>query len=642
MRAPRCGCEGRLIDDLNNLPLKSRLRTPLQAGIKMARIDKIAKIGGLISRPDLNGTLVRVVADDPDCGGPLCISAGRLIALKPANLTPAHLPFTGELAAGSTPEANIPAVHRARHEADVLIRPAPPWYDEDVPAEYASGDGLSNVFSDNYKVLLKEIYRGVGVDAPVLIEGRGPTTFSAFQGAALFCDLPMLHALGRRGADINATRCLPTPGAPGPPPPLPMRNTPLHLCLGSWLASVQRDPGGLPRFRTQNIRTKRRYLDTCKWLIGCGAKLGSGRSDDSSFTELRVACTIWAQSSSEQGKADAEALVELLLRHGATLTREDRECVDVGSRKILKELEGRHAGQPRPAPLCQCGSGLPLAFCHEWEGEFKGVPVHDLQPCPCGKKKLYGRCCKKRRYYWRETLLEVIPPPRFIPRSVCGSPEELETLKKLSADMGSEEKEKSNQRIAADSCKLFGDVADGLVESGECDPGFAYACRRCDFRFARPWRKRVDDVMPITRREAEVRALEWNALVDAYIAEGGDPRSKLEIEQQCKVGWTGRALLHACANPACARVEVRKGEFKACSKCKVLRFCGKACLRASWKKHHQRVCKPGASEPLLPSQAKLIEQVDAMMCCLQGDVVGATRASAATLLALAAFMSGKI
>jgi hypothetical protein len=39
------------------------------------------------------------------------------------------------------------------------------------------------------------------------------------------------------------------------------------------------------------------------------------------------------------------------------------------------------------------------------------VPLHDRQHCFCRSGKIYRKCCKKWRYYYRDSLDKEIPPP---------------------------------------------------------------------------------------------------------------------------------------------------------------------------------------------------------------------------------------
>lgn len=54
-----------------------------------------------------------------------------------------------------------------------------------------------------------------------------------------------------------------------------------------------------------------------------------------------------------------------------------------------------------------------------------------------------------------------------------------------------------------------------LAQSGRVDPAFAWAALRCDFTWARPWRR--NNVPFISSEEMRQRQLEWNALIDKYI-----------------------------------------------------------------------------------------------------------------------------
>jgi hypothetical protein len=111
-----------------------------------------------------------------------------------------------------------------------------------------------------------------------------------------------------------------------------------------------------------------------------------------------------------------------------------------------------------------------------------------------------------------------------------------------------------------------------------------------------------------SKTECQAREQEWNDSIDEYISNGGDSRSRLEIEREAYVTWRGGAKWLACGNPDCAVVDhgvaspQKKGgsgsseqtrlkvTFKLCSKCRVVAFCSPACQKACWKKHHKAVC----------------------------------------------------
>jgi hypothetical protein len=146
---------------------------------------------------------------------------------------------------------------------------------------------------------------------------------------------------------------------------------------------------------------------------------------------------------------------------------------------------------------------------------------------------------------------------------------------------------------------------------------------KCDFQYIRPWYNPDTGELMLTKTECQAREKEWNDSIDEYISNGGDSRSRLEIEREAYVTWRGGAKWLACGNPDCAAVDPgeaappKKGgsggsgsgqarlkvTFKLCSKCWAVAFCSPACQKACWKKHHKAVCnehKPRVT-PLLSS-----------------------------------------
>lgn len=61
---------------------------------------------------------------------------------------------------------------------------------------------------------------------------------------------------------------------------------------------------------------------------------------------------------------------------------------------------------------------------------------------------------------------------------------------------------------------------------------------------------------------------DWNELVDAYIEQGNDSRSKEEIERAAKIGSGNGALFRACEGENCRNVERTGVKFDSCAKCK--------------------------------------------------------------------------
>jgi hypothetical protein len=60
----------------------------------------------------------------------------------------------------------------------------------------------------------------------------------------------------------------------------------------------------------------------------------------------------------------------------------------------------------------------------------------------------------------------------------------------------------------------------------------------------------------------------WNKLVDEYINQCEDPRSKEEIESLAKIGSGNGALIRRCENAKCGKLERNGEKFNCCSGCK--------------------------------------------------------------------------
>ena len=43
--------------------------------------------------------------------------------------------------------------------------------------------------------------------------------------------------------------------------------------------------------------------------------------------------------------------------------------------------------------------------------------------------------------------------------------------------------------------------------------------------------------------------------------------------------------LRLCHNTSCKKVELKRGDFKECSKCRKMLYCGKECQTSNWKIH---------------------------------------------------------
>ena len=50
--------------------------------------------------------------------------------------------------------------------------------------------------------------------------------------------------------------------------------------------------------------------------------------------------------------------------------------------------------------------------------------------------------------------------------------------------------------------------------------------------------------------------------------------------------------LKECASGKCKKVELNRGEYKTCSKCRSVWYCSRECQAADWKRHKVTDCEP--------------------------------------------------
>ena len=60
----------------------------------------------------------------------------------------------------------------------------------------------------------------------------------------------------------------------------------------------------------------------------------------------------------------------------------------------------------------------------------------------------------------------------------------------------------------------------------------------------------------------------WNELVDEYVRQDQNSRSKEEIERFAKIHSANSPLFKLCNRPDCGKFESRTARFKRCTKCK--------------------------------------------------------------------------
>jgi hypothetical protein len=310
-------------------------------------------------------------------------------------------------------------------------------------------------------------------------------------------------------------------------------------------------------------------------------------------------------------------LCKLLLLHGANSSDIDK-CFDAGIRDTLKAYvrELREKNVSRPPRLCPCGRNVLVGECH---GAKEGVPAHPRMLCLCRSGRIYAKCCLKRRYYYRETLTEAIPPPKILDAS-CTSTQVLhkylDMQKEMLAAQGLTDEEIGKSKVFPESLTEYQKRTVQMLLNMPpvvADPRVCKCFRwiaahpdpRNDFGWARPWR--TNGHFLISKNECKIRQTEWNGWVDAYIAVKDtfdDPRSASEIEKLMKVSWSGAALWKRCSNPVCGREEDSPDTFKTCSKCQIVVYCGKDCQTSHWK-HHKRECGEHGTEHMLPFQAAM-------------------------------------
>jgi hypothetical protein len=158
------------------------------------------------------------------------------------------------------------------------------------------------------------------------------------------------------------------------------------------------------------------------------------------------------------------------------------------------------------------------------------VPLHDRQHCFCKSGKKYRKCCKKRRYFYRESLDSEIPPPK-----VCADPNIIKmmistyTALQARSEAAGESPEETAKipffpSITAEQngALITKAAMEAIVASGgkiPIDRCFFWCLKhpQNDICFARLWRKAQGPFM-FDKTELALRRDQWNGWVDEYIA----------------------------------------------------------------------------------------------------------------------------
>ncbi|KAK7465339.1 hypothetical protein VKT23_005318 [Stygiomarasmius scandens] len=176
-----------------------------------------------------------------------------------------------------------------------------------------------------------------------------------------------------------------------------------------------------------------------------------------------------------------------------------------------------------------------------------------------------------------------------------------ETLKNVTAKLGDLKKGTMLQNMLS----LFG--RDDFV----VDPAVTFALDNVDF-FPRPWEGKL------SKLEGNKRMQEWNAAVDRYIETASDPRKRIDIEIEAKIGPHGGPLYRRCETEDCDKVEGRDIEkLQACAQCRLVYYCSKTCQKIGWKEHKAE-CKAKTHRPQQLDSQWVMEQVAVGMTALHG------------------------
>jgi len=279
-------------------------------------------------------------------------------------------------------------VHASEEEERVRQNPAPPLWDENVEECFI---GKSYVFSEGFQFHVKAWV--VEKNSPNLSMIGGPMNMPLMHFAANTGDLPLLRALGRYSCNLDYVFG-------------PNNLTPLHRLI----VSIRQVKGSSVIPSYFSISGGKPNAEVVEWLLSRGVNIHIKDSNNRTPFQSSL-CNLKSPATRASLPIDLESC-KLLLLYGAD--RNDiRVCKDKKVVQVLhKYIEENDAkGISRPPFLCPCGNNVRVETCH---GSKEGVPVHRRMLCPCKRGRIYEKCCFKKRYYFRETLKDVIAPPRIV------------------------------------------------------------------------------------------------------------------------------------------------------------------------------------------------------------------------------------
>ncbi|KAF5364996.1 hypothetical protein D9758_008095 [Tetrapyrgos nigripes] len=293
--------------------------------------------------------------------------------------------------------------------------------------------------------------------------------------------------------------------------------------------------------------------------------------------------------------------VRLLLLHGARRPGlHDPQPRSSAARVRLSLLiQETKATNPRPARPCPCWSGKTLSECHA--ASLHPYPEHFL--CGCGALRTYADCCGKRGIVieekWNEDLrrIKAIQHQRFLaPRNGDKTTVEavMEDDEKFWKLVNANPELKVVQPYLDHVKKHKGQVTmlmlKKLGREAEMDPAFLFALDNVPW-IPKPWEGIISKI------ESYDSMREWNAHVDRYIATIPDPRPRIEIEIQSKIGPHGGPLYRFCEAKGCNKVEGRELEkMQGCAGCHLVFYCSRECQKRDWKEHKTE-CKAKTHRP---------------------------------------------
>ncbi|KAF9471246.1 hypothetical protein BDN70DRAFT_869315 [Pholiota conissans] len=266
-------------------------------------------------------------------------------------------------------------------------------------------------------------------------------------------------------------------------------------------------------------------------------------------------------------------LITLFLEHGAKNTMPHfviEKYMTEAEQARFYSLVRAKSNKKRPLRICPCWSGKTIKNCHS-----KAQPYPSKFICVCGSGKIYEKCCLRKCPMvekWDDAHGFI---DHYMAEQMCPSATDEERI------------------------HVAGLLA-GVIEPF-ADPAFIYALRRsafCPLPFGSNFSRKI--------QEGGMRT--WNSLVDQYIEEGTDKRSKFDIERAAKIGIRAGALIRTCEGVGCCKVERRDIEaLKSCAKCNIAVYCSAVCQRSAWPTHKKVCCTKKQKAQPLPSQHRMAE-----------------------------------